>query len=195
MAPVRNKGTTWWERWNSFDVTFGFGPSGMNSFNHFSYGCVNEWFYEYMLGMQPVPSNPGFKEIILQPTIDTSDHTDIDNFELEIERIVRASGHFDSQYGRIESAWNACTSCPDGIKLSSYQTRIPANTTATLYLPASAVTGTRPVTSVPGAVYQGETVHNGTNAAKFVLASGGYSFDVSTSGAITVKLLDGYVTR
>jgi alpha-L-rhamnosidase len=193
MAPVRNLGTTWWERWNSFDVTFGFGPAGMNSFNHFAYGCINEWFYEYMLGIQPVPANPGFKEIILQPTIDTSDHTDIDNFELEIERIVQASGHYDSQYGRIESGWNTCTTCPEGIKLNSYQTRIPANTSATLYLPVAAITGVRKVTTAPGTVYKGETVYNGVQTAKFELASGGYFFEINAAGAITVRLLDGYI--
>ena len=212
MAPVRNLGTTWWERWNSFDVTFGFGPAGMNSFNHFSYGCINEWFYEYMLGIQPVPANPGFKEIILQPTIDISDSS-INNFELEVGRIVRANGHFDSQYGRIESGWITCPKChicdcgtlevkctkctvcncdAKNISLTSYQTRIPANTTATLYLPAPAITGARTVKTVSGAIYKGETVHNGTKVAKFELASGGYFFDVSAGGAITVKILEGY---
>ena len=213
MAPVRNLGTTWWERWNSFDVTFGFGPAGMNSFNHFAYGCINEWFYEYMLGIQPVPTNPGFKKIILQPTIDKADHTDMDNFELEIGRIVRASGHFDSQYGRIESGWITCSKCAvcdcglldvrcakctvckcdaKDIRLSSYQTRIPANTTATLYLPVPAITGTRTVTAAPGAVYTGETVHNGIEVAKFELASGGYIFEVGADGSIKVTIREGY---
>ena len=213
MAPVRNLGTTWWERWNSFDVTFGFGPAGMNSFNHFAYGCINEWFYEYMLGIQPVPANPGFKEIILQPTIDTSD-ADIDNFELEVGRIVRAGGHFDSPYGRIESSWITCQKChvckcgtldikctkctvckcdAKDIRLTSYRTRIPANTTATLYLPVSAISGTRTVKTVPGVVYKGETVHNGIETVKFELASGGYVFNVDANGSITVKLLKGYV--
>jgi hypothetical protein len=50
----------------------------------------------------------------------------------------------------------------------------------------------RKVTSVPGAAYMGETMHNGIETVKFNLSSGGYSFDVSADGAIAVKLLDGY---
>jgi alpha-L-rhamnosidase len=40
-----------------------------------------------------------------------------------------AKGHYDSQYGRIESAWSI-----DHGKLT-YTATVPANTTATLYLP------------------------------------------------------------
>lgn len=187
MAPVRNKATTWWERWNSYDITFGFGPSGMNSFNHFSYGCVNEWFYEYMLGMKPVETNPGYKEIVLQPLLDTADYSDVDNFELDIEPITRATGHYDSLYGTVESAWTADN---DGA-LSTYSFRIPANTTATLYLPVddSVMTGFR---RVAGINYKGMTTNNGVDVAEFDVKSGGYNFKV-VDGKLVASLQDGYV--
>ena len=41
-----------------------------------------------------------------------------------------ARGHYDSVYGRIESAWKL-----DGNRLR-YSASVPANTTATLHLPA-----------------------------------------------------------
>jgi alpha-L-rhamnosidase len=43
--------------------------------------------------------------------------------------LTNAHGYYDSSYGRIESDWKI-----DGTKWS-YQAVIPANTTATLYLP------------------------------------------------------------
>ena len=46
-----------------------------------------------------------------------------------------ARGHYDSIYGRIESAW----SIRDGKLL--YTATVPGNTTATLYLPASSPEG------------------------------------------------------
>ena len=48
-----------------------------------------------------------------------------------------------------------CTVCDcdvKDIKLSAYHARIPANTTATLYLPVHAITSKRRVTTVSGAV-------------------------------------------
>ena len=187
MAPVRNLATTWWERWNSFDVTFGFGPSSMNSFNHFSYGCVNEWFYEYVLGLKPVETSPGYKQIVLQPTIDTADYSDVDNFELAIEPITRAEGHYDSLYGRIESAWTA----QDG-KLATYKFKIPANTSATLYLPvdAAAMEGFE---NIPGVFFKGMATNNGIEVAEFDVLSGGFEFE-DVDGKIVASRAAGYVS-
>ena len=45
--------------------------------------------------------------------------------------MTSAEGYYDSMYGRISSAWKV-----DG-KTLTYRATVPANTTATLYLPAS----------------------------------------------------------
>jgi alpha-L-rhamnosidase len=175
MAPVRNGATTWWERWDSFDIKKGFGPSGMNSFNHFSYGCINEWFNEYVLGFQQVETAPGFKEIVLQPSIDPTG------------RLTYAKGGYDSYYGKIESSWTA-----DSGKLATYKARIPANTTATLYLPvdSSSLDGFE---QIPGVnLVDANAVHNGYDVAVFNLESGGYEFSI-VDGKLSVKLMDGYV--
>ena len=68
LYSVKNGATTIWERWNSYSNQDSFGDSGMNSFNHYSYGAVLEWMYEYMAGIRSSEENPGFKEIVLQPT-------------------------------------------------------------------------------------------------------------------------------
>lgn len=48
LYSVRQGATTIWERWNSYTLATGFGDVGMNSFNHYAYGCVGEWMYRYM---------------------------------------------------------------------------------------------------------------------------------------------------
>ena len=40
LYSVDNGATTIWERWNSYMLDKGMGPQGMNSFNHYAYGCV-----------------------------------------------------------------------------------------------------------------------------------------------------------
>jgi alpha-L-rhamnosidase len=157
--------TTTWESWNGYTKEKGFDP---NSKNHFSYGAPVEWVYEYLLGIQKDIANPGLKNIILQPEID--------------EAITYANGSYESYYGTIVSDWTA----NDGI-LSAYTTVVPANTTATLYLPYTA----KEAQSIEGAKYIGQEKHNGLDCAKFELESGGYDFKTD-NGTVVVSLSEGY---
>lgn len=40
LYSVDNGATTIWKRWNSYMIEYGMGPRGINSFNHYAYGCV-----------------------------------------------------------------------------------------------------------------------------------------------------------
>jgi len=73
----------------------------------------------YSLGIKRDDASPGFKHFILRPEPDTTG------------QMTWARGHYDSMYGRIDSSWKV-----DGQKLN-YQATVPANTTATLFLPAA----------------------------------------------------------
>jgi len=124
LYSVINGATTIWERLNSYTVENGFGGNNsMNSFNHYSFGAVAAWMYNHSLGIQRHPNVPAFKKFILLPTPDPTG------------QMTFASGHYDSVYGRIESGWKV-----ESGKLT-YQASVPANTTATLYLPAASVRG------------------------------------------------------
>ena len=182
LFEVKAGATTIWERWNSYDPENGFGDQEMNSFNHFSYGSVVEWMYQYMVGIDSDLENPGFKHIILQPTLDTGEKYNDQN------RIDTVNGSYDSYYGLIESNWTSNQN-----KLSTYHTVIPANTTSTLYLPVSAdmMEG---FTAIPGITFVGMTEHNGIETAQFELASGGYDFTVQ-DGKVIASIADGYVTE
>ena len=48
----------------------GMGPSGMNSFNHYAYGCVCEWIWETAAGIAADPMAPGFRHIVMKPVPD-----------------------------------------------------------------------------------------------------------------------------
>jgi alpha-L-rhamnosidase len=111
--------TTMWERWNSYTIKRGFGPVDMNSFNHYSFGAIEEWMFSYMLGIRPVESDPGYHSFILEPRPGGT--------------IRYARGSYDTVYGRIESSWHWLEG-DDGVE---YEFVIPANTSARLQLPAS----------------------------------------------------------
>ena len=53
LYSVDNGATTIWERWNSYTKDKGFGPVGMNSFNHYAYGAVLDWIYGTAAGIRP----------------------------------------------------------------------------------------------------------------------------------------------
>lgn len=109
--------TTIWERLNGYTVENGFGGNNsMNSFNHYSFGAVGQWMIAYSLGIQR--DEPGFQKFILQPTPDPSGE------------MKWAEGYYDSMYGKIYSKWEL-----EGDQLT-YTATVPANTSATLYLPA-----------------------------------------------------------
>jgi alpha-L-rhamnosidase len=119
LYSVKNGATTIWERLNSYTEENGFGGNNsMNSFNHYSFGSVASWMYNYSLGIQRDPQFPGFKHFILSPTPDPNGE------------MTWAKGYYDSMYGRIESAWQTAETG------WTYTTTIPPNTSATLYLAA-----------------------------------------------------------
>ena len=50
---VVNGANTIWERWNSYIKGEGFtNNAGMNSFNHYAFGSVNEWMFGNMAGIK-----------------------------------------------------------------------------------------------------------------------------------------------
>ena len=124
LYPVTQGATTIWERLNSYTLKDGFGGNNrMNSFNHYSFGAVGSWMINYSLGIRRDDAHPGFSHFILQPEPDPTG------------KMTSAHGHYDSMYGRIESGWRQTATGTD------YHFTVPANTTATLRLPASSLKG------------------------------------------------------
>ncbi len=158
LYSVVNGATSIWERLNSYTVEDGFGGNNsMNSFNHYSFGAIAAWMYNSSLGIQRDPTVTAFKQFVLKPSIDPTG------------QIKEASGHYDSVYGRIESAWHN-----EGDKLT-FKIRIPANTTAKVFVPAKTLDQ---VTESGKAIATDQVSSFTDNAVVLDLGSGSYSFEV-----------------
>lgn len=164
LYSVEQGATTIWERLNSYTHTDGFGGNNrMNSFNHYSFGAVASWMYNYSLGIERDENNPGFQHFLLKPEPDPTG------------QMKYAKGHYDSMYGRIESSWQ---NDENGY---SYHFVVPANTTATLLLSASSADSITEngmdLSKVKGINYLGHL--NGKHT--FSIQSGTYDIKVNTS--------------
>ena len=62
--------------------------------------------------------------------------------------------------------------------MTQYKAEVPANTTATLYLPITE-DAANALTVPEGAVFAGMTEHNGQICAQYELASGTYTFEIA----------------
>lgn len=165
LYSVDQGATTTWERWDSYRLDKGFGDYSMNSFNHYAYGAVGEWMYRFMAGIDTDEENPGFTNIILRPTPDTREKLPDGQ-----ERITHASATYESVRGHISSAWESG-------EQFTYQAEIPANTTATLYMPIATpddeiFEGALPVEEAEGV----EVIGRDDTHAILRVASGKYSF-------------------
>ena len=124
LYPITQGATTMWERWNSYTRETGFGDVNMNSFNHYAYGAVAEWFYETIAGIQPIE--------------DDSDAIAFKRFRLAPQPgkcLESASAVFFSPYGMISSSWLR------NLKKQTlaWSFTVPDNTTAEITLPGTEV--------------------------------------------------------
>jgi alpha-L-rhamnosidase len=106
---VKKGATTWWERWNG-DT----GDPGMNSYNHYAFGSVMAWVYRRAAGIDTDSTGPGYHHLTIHP------HFDAALPKLHVE--------YDSAYGTVISDWKQAD--------KKFSITIPANTTATVILPA-----------------------------------------------------------
>lgn len=149
--------TTMWERWDGWRPDKGFQDAGMNSFNHYWLGCVNEWLFTQAAGVDT--DGAGFRSIIIRPEVIHPDQ----GFQW-----VKAK--YDSIRGPITSSWKI-----EGEKFHLNLT-IPANSTAMVYVPAreaaDVTEGGRPIARANGVNFL--RIENGR--AVFEVGSGRYKF-------------------
>ena len=131
-----------------------------SSQNHFMLGQLNEWFFHDLAGIQSDPRAPGFARILIKPAL-PGDLT-----------FVKAA--YNSIHGRISSEWRR-----EGRRVT-LNAAIPANTTATIYVPAAAADAVtesgRPAASVPGVKF----LRMEAGAAVYEAGSGAWQFASET---------------
>ena len=110
---AQNGATTTWELWNGNTAS----PK-MNSGNHVMLlGDLVSWIYQDLGGISSDPEKPGYKHIILKP-------------DFSVDEIDDINSSFKCIYGNITSRWKKV----NGVLI--WDVEIPANTTATLYMPS-----------------------------------------------------------
>ncbi len=131
---------------------------GTASRNHIMFGDISAWFYKALAGINPDPAHPGFRHFFIHPNV--------------VGDLTSARASYDSVCGQIESAWREA----DGRFLLTI--RIPANTSATLSLPAEP--GDQVTESGhPAAEAEGvRSLHARGNRRAYELESGTYHFVV-----------------
>jgi len=149
--PVKSGAATIWEAWEARNKD---GTWNAASMNHYAYGSVGEWMFSTMAGIDT--DGPGFSRIIIRPR--------------PCREITFVRAGYVSVHGKIETYWQY----RDGrFKLD---VTIPANTTATVYVPAkdagSVMESGRNAAQVEGL----KLVKKQSNAVVYEIGSGRYSF-------------------
>ena len=109
---AENGATTTWELWNGNTAS----PK-MNSGNHVMLlGDLVSWIYQDLGGINSDPAKPGYKHVILKP-------------DFSVDEIDDINTSYKSIYGTIQSRWKKQNG------MLRWDVEIPANTTATLYMP------------------------------------------------------------
>ncbi len=156
LYSVTQGATTIWERWDGWTHDKGFQDQTMNSFNHYAYGAVGAWMYAVVGGIDLDPQRPGYKHIIMRPR----PGGDLTNATTELR----------SSYGLIRSAWT--------LKNGRFDWRIviPANTTATVYVPVGEDVEVREGNSLAENATGVSLLHRQKGSVVYEVASGEYHF-------------------
>ena len=115
LYSVTHGATTMWEHWNSIKEDGSFWSDEMNSFNHYAYGAVYDWIFSTTLGIAPVESAPGYREVTITPH--------------PCRELGFAKASIESRSGKITSHWYY-----EGDTVH-YEFEIPEGVTAHITLP------------------------------------------------------------
>ncbi len=145
---LENDATTLWEHWEFSDNVY--------SHNHPMFGSVSEWFFKAIAGINPGPDAVGFDKIIIRPQI--------------VGDLTWAKGSYNSIHGKIASDWRTEN---DTLHLN---VTIPANTTATVYVPTSAPDSITESGKPTAQIEDLKALRTEADAAIYEVGSGDYSF-------------------
>lgn len=110
LYEVEKGATTMWEAWQAILPD---GTVTNVSYNHYAFGCIGDWIYRKLAGLDK--DAPAYKHILIKPQPD--------------HRMTHASASYHSIYGEIISDWRALS------RNFYLKVKIPPNTTATVHLP------------------------------------------------------------
>jgi alpha-L-rhamnosidase len=151
---IKHGATSIWERWDGWTPEKGFQDPGMNSFAHYSFGAVYQWMVENIGGIRT--EGPAYQRLVIAPEPGG--------------RLRWANTLFRSSHGLIETRWKQ----EDGSFVLTVT--LPANTTATVFVPATAgadvTEGGRPLDAAEGVRF----LRREGDRAVVAIGSGTYQF-------------------
>lgn len=115
--------TTMWESWGAIGED---GAVSTYSYNHYAFGCVGEWMYRHLGGLNAL--EPGYRKLRIAP------HFDSGLTSVEVSE--------ETPYGKVSVNWQMAG------KSVMVRAEIPANTSAVIELP-----GMEPVTVGSGSYH------------------------------------------
>ncbi len=114
LYPVTMGATTIWERWDSLLPDGSVNPGEMTSFNHYALGAVADWLHRTVAGL--APAAPGYRRIEIKPVPGGG--------------LTSARARHRTPYGMAECSWKIEAGT------ITVEVEIPANTSASVFLPA-----------------------------------------------------------
>ena len=149
---VSQGATTIWELWNGNTA-----DPAMNSGNHVMLvGDLVIWLYEDLAGIAPDEAEPGFKHIVMRPH--------------PVGDLTYVKASLLSPHGKIASHWQR-----QGDRFD-WQITVPANTTATVYVPAQDAAGVTESGQAAADAQGVEFLRMEEGRAVFEVGSGDYHF-------------------
>lgn len=150
---VEQGATTIWELWNGNTAN-----PGMNSHNHVMLlGDLLIWYYEDLAGIRTAANHPAFKQMVMKPALP--------------QGLQTVDAAFHSMYGPIGSSWKK----ENG--RFSWKIKIPANTTAWVYMPARSAAGVKEGDKAATAADGVRFLRMEEDRAVFEVGSGEYAFE------------------
>lgn len=114
LYPLTKGATTFWEHWDAILPNGEFSNSSpSHSLNHYSYGAVGNWFYQYIAGIRPLA--PGYRRILIAPQPGGD--------------LTWARAAYHCRFGNIVSEWKLSG------KTLTMHVEIPAGTEAEIAVP------------------------------------------------------------
>ncbi len=159
LYPVKMGATTIWERWDGEKPDHSFENAGMNSFNHYAYGAIGDWMYRVIAGIDTKEDGAGYRKIIIHPHPGGS--------------LTQAEGQLKTYYGNIRSSWQLQNG------QLTLDVEIPANTTASVFVPAKNSDSIQEGGQTLNARKEIRQVSSGNGFTELELGSGKYHFTAS----------------
>ena len=116
LYAVDRGATTIWEDWTAITPD---GNVGASSFNHYAFGCVDEWLYGHLAGIRP--TSPGFRTSRIEPDLHAC--------------LAWVEASQDTPYGPLKVRWERDANDPARITID---VEVPPNSTSALALPDQA---------------------------------------------------------